>query len=47
VDESFRYGDRSRAQRLLNDALRAWFEGVEARLRPPFGLSLIVDARRD
>jgi SAM-dependent methyltransferase len=45
LDEGFRYGDRSRSQRLLNDALRLWFRQVEDRLRPPIGLTLIACAR--
>ena len=46
LDEGFRYGDRSRAQERLNDVLRWWFRVVEARLRPPLGLTLIACARR-
>ena len=45
VNESFRYGERSWAQRRLNDLLRLWFQQVEARLRPPLGLTLIACAR--
>ena len=45
VDESFRYGERSWAQHRLNDLLRLWFQQVEARLRPPLGLTLIACAR--
>jgi len=45
LDEGFRYGDRSRAQRLLNDVLRLWFRQVEHRLQPPAGLTLIACAR--
>ena len=44
--EDFRYGDRSWAQRRLNDLLRLWFQQVEARIRPPLGLTLIACARR-
>ena len=44
--EDFRYGDRSWAQRRLNDAQRAWFQQVEARMRPPIGLTLIACAKR-
>ena len=44
--EDFRYGDRSWAQRRLNDALRTWFQQVEARMRPPIGLTLIACAKR-
>jgi 2-polyprenyl-3-methyl-5-hydroxy-6-metoxy-1,4-benzoquinol methylase len=46
LGEDFRYGDRSWAQRRLNDLLRLWFQLVEARLRPPLGLTLIACARR-
>ena len=46
LDETFRYGDRSWAQRRLNDLLRLWFQLAEARLRPPLGLTLIACARR-
>jgi 2-polyprenyl-3-methyl-5-hydroxy-6-metoxy-1,4-benzoquinol methylase len=46
LDETFRYGDRSWAQERLNDVLRLWFRLVEARLRPPVGLTLIACARR-
>jgi 2-polyprenyl-3-methyl-5-hydroxy-6-metoxy-1,4-benzoquinol methylase len=45
LDEGFRYGDRSRPQRLLNDILRLWFRHVEDKLRPPAGLTLIACAR--
>jgi 2-polyprenyl-3-methyl-5-hydroxy-6-metoxy-1,4-benzoquinol methylase len=44
--EDFRYGDRSWAQRRLIDLLRLWFQQVEARIRPPLGLTLIACARR-
>jgi SAM-dependent methyltransferase len=46
VDESFRYGDRSGPQRLLNRVLRAWFTHVENRISPPRGLTLIGQVRR-
>jgi 2-polyprenyl-3-methyl-5-hydroxy-6-metoxy-1,4-benzoquinol methylase len=46
LDETFRYGDRSWTQQRLNDVLRLWFRLVEARLRPPVGLTLIACARR-
>jgi hypothetical protein len=46
LGEGFRYGDRSWAQRRLNDALRLWFQVAEARMRPPVGLTLLACAKR-
>ena len=44
LDEGFRYS-RSLGSRALNAALRLWFRGVESRLTPPIGLTLLATAR--
>jgi hypothetical protein len=40
-----RYAGRSRAARVLNDALRIWFLVVENHIPSPIGLTLVVVAR--
>jgi len=44
LDESVRYS-ASPAKRALNATLSAWFRYVENPLRPPLGMTLLVQAR--
>jgi len=46
IDESFRYGSVSLPKRVLRSGLSAWFEHVENRMRPPFGMTLFMAATR-
>jgi SAM-dependent methyltransferase len=46
IDESFRYGKRGLAPRMLRSGLEAWFRVVENAIRPPLGLTLIMTATR-
>jgi SAM-dependent methyltransferase len=45
LSERVRYAGRSRAARVLNDALRIWFLVVENHIPSPIGLTLVVVAR--
>jgi SAM-dependent methyltransferase len=45
-DERFRFGAPTLARRALRGALAGWFRGVENRIRPPLGLTLLLAATR-
>lgn len=46
IDEGFRFGRPTLRKRLLRGGLDLWFKTVEARLRPPVGLTLLLTATR-
>jgi len=46
IVKSFRYSKKSKVRELLTSVLKVYFSFIENRVRPPFGLSLIVIAER-
>ncbi len=46
VDESMRFSNRSLMKKIINKFLWYWFRFIENMIRPPFGLTLIVEATK-